>query len=116
MQKSQSNPTESPEVEATVNALIAAEMRALERNVPFAIATELAADPAKLFAIRTMKWWTRKFDTRELLIGDRPLISTPAAKWPCGIAINDPNCIVALAISPSTVFFAAANPKTRTNM
>jgi hypothetical protein len=91
-------------------------MRSLERNVPLAIAIELAADPAKLSVVRQMKWWTRKFDAGKVLLGDRPLISAPMAKWPCGIAIDDPNCIIALPISSDTVFFASANPKTRTKM
>src|SRR5664280_996403 len=50
MAKSQTNPTEAPEVEAVVNDLIAAEMRKLERNVPIHIAMKLASDPAKTSA------------------------------------------------------------------
>jgi hypothetical protein len=109
----QSKPRESPEVETVVNALIASEMRALERNVPLQIAMELITDPNHFLTVANMHWWLRRFDSSCVLLGDRPLLSQPTANWPCGIAIDDLNCLIALPISPSTVFFASANVRLR---
>jgi len=116
MAKSHANPTESAEVEAVVNELIAAEMRALERNVPIGISMELAADEQKRDTLLGMNWWVRKFDVNAVLIGDRPLLTTPAAKWPCGIPLDVPRCVIALPISPRAIFFASPEQKSRSQM
>ena len=33
--------------------------------------------------------------------------------YPCGIALNDPSCLIVLPIAPDTAFLASADPKSR---
>jgi hypothetical protein len=92
------------------------EMRTLERNIPLQIAMEFAVDETKVGPVIGMHWWLRRFDPASVLIGDRPLLSQPSANWPCGIAIDDPNCLIVLPIAPHLVFFGSANVKHRTSI
>jgi hypothetical protein len=88
-------------------------MQKLERNFPLNIAMDLSTDPQKLVAINRMTWWVRSWPRTAILIGDRPLLTFPRARHPCGIPLDDPSCLIALPIAPHVVFFASANPKTR---
>jgi uncharacterized protein DUF4238 len=116
MTHNQATPTESPEVEAAVNSRIAGEMRALERNIPLEIAMEFAGDQDKVLRVAEMHWWLRRFNEDGVLLGDRPLLSAPPANWPCGIAIDDRNCLITLPISPRIVFFASADRSLQVTM
>jgi Protein of unknown function (DUF4238) len=116
MAQAEANSTVSGEVEAVVSGLINNEMAKLERNVPLNIAMELCEDLNKVFTVENMNWWLRRFDGSKVLFGDRPLLSQPTANWPCGIAIYDPNYLIALPIEPRTVFFASANPRYHAHM
>jgi hypothetical protein len=109
-------PTENREVEVIVASLLDAEIRANERNVPLQIAMEFADDPSKFLIVTRMKWWLRRFDENQVLLGDRPLLSQPPANWPCGIAIDDERCLIALPIAPNVVFFASADQRARAAM
>jgi hypothetical protein len=98
-----------PELEAIVTGLIARNMHALERNMPLKIAMELATDPAKLNAVGAMQSWLRRFDKNKLLVSDRPLLAYPGTRYPCGIPLDNPDCLIALPIAPNMVFFASAS-------
>jgi Protein of unknown function (DUF4238) len=116
MAQAEANPTADPVAEAIGSSLIAADMPKLERNTPLKIAMELCEDPTKVFAVDSMNWWLRTFDKPAVLLGDRPLLSQPTANWPCGIALDDPNCLIALPLTPRTVFFASSNSKSQGQM
>ena len=88
-------------------------MPALERNMPLQIAMELASDLEKINAVMAMDWWIRQLDRDDILVGDRPLLAMPRMPFPCGIPLDNPDCLIVLPISPGTLFFASANPKTR---
>jgi hypothetical protein len=63
-----------------------------------------------------MEWWLRWFDRNKLLISDRPLLAYPGTRYPCGIPLDNPDCLIALPIAPNIVFFASANRETRTEI
>jgi hypothetical protein len=105
-----------PALEAIVDLQIEAAMPAYERNVPLNIAMDLSGDPQKCAAVEGMEWWLRRFDNHSVLIGDRPLLANCDMPYPCGIPLNDPNCLIVLPVAPDTVFFASANPNTRAKM
>jgi hypothetical protein len=105
-----------PELEDIVTGLIQKDMARLERNVPLTIAMDLASDPKYMNAVSSMHWWLRRFDQKTILIGDRPLLANRRMPYPCGIPLDDPNCLIALPISPDTVFFASPNMRTRARM
>jgi hypothetical protein len=102
-----------PEAERTVSGLIQRNMRKFERNFPLNAAMELSVDPTKLFTVKRMLWWIRRWPRAAILIGDRPLLTFPRARYPCGIALDHPSCLIALPIGPDAVFFASANPKAK---
>jgi hypothetical protein len=102
-----------PELERRVTLLIQNNMRTLERNFPLYAAMELSSDPQKLEAVANMRWWLRRWDRTAILIGDRPLLTFPRVRYPCGIPLNDPKCLIVLPLAPRIVFFASANPKTQ---
>jgi hypothetical protein len=99
--------------EQKVTALIHANMERYKRNFPLHAAMELSTDPEKLTAVEAMTWWTRRWTRPAILIGDRPLLTSPRITYPCGIPLNDPTCLIALPITPTTVFFASASRRTR---
>lgn len=101
-----------PDLEAIVTGLLERGMTALERNVPLQIAMELAGDPAKRDTVVAMHWLVREFDPNSILIGDRPLVASPAPAYPCGIPLDNPNCLIFLPLAPERVFFAS--PRLRT--
>jgi hypothetical protein len=102
-----------PEEEAKVTALIQANMQIFKRNFPRNIAMELSTDPRKLYTVNGMTWWIRRWSRPTILIGDRPVLTFPRMQYPCGIPLNNPRCLIALPIAPNAVFFASADPKTR---
>jgi hypothetical protein len=102
-----------PDAERRVSAMIQQGMPTLERNFPLNFAMDLSTDPAKLSAVNSMTWWIRRWTRPSILIGDRPLLTSPRAPYPCGIPLDHPSCLIALPIAPNTVFFASANPKTK---
>ena len=75
-----------------------------------------AIDPAKLTAVANMQWWLRRFEGKTLLLSDRPLLSQPRMAEPCGIAPEDPDCLIILPVAPDTVFFATPNPAIRAKL
>jgi Protein of unknown function (DUF4238) len=105
-----------PEDEATVTKIIKKNMGMFRRNFPLRAAMEITTDPTKHYALDSMKWWIRKWERGAILIGDRPLLTYPRQKYPCGIPLNSPDCLIVLPIAPNAVFFACGNPKTRTKM
>jgi hypothetical protein len=105
-------PRASAEVEAFFAKWLETNSRALERNKPLEIAMDLSSDPAKIVPVAQMEWWVRPFGKNALLIGDRPLLSSPPMRYPCGIPLKDPNGLVVLPIAPHLAFFATPNPKT----
>ena len=105
-----------PEDEQKVTALIQENMQILQRNFPLNIAMELSSDPQKLSVVDSMKWWIRRWPRPAVLIGDRPLLTYPRMKHPCGIPLDNSSCLIALPIAPNAIFFASASPKTRDKM
>jgi hypothetical protein len=114
MEIARGNASGPPDLEDIVTGLLAKQMPANERNVPLKIAMELATDPEKLRAVSGMEWWLRRFDRHSVLLSDRPLLANIRMKYPCGIPLNNPNCLIVLPVAPDTVFFASANRHTRT--
>jgi hypothetical protein len=106
----------SPQDEAKVNKIVKANMNLFRRNFPLQAALEINTDPTKLQALDRMTWWIRKWDDDVILIGNRPLLSYPRQKYPCGIPLDSPDCLIALPIAPNAAFFACANPKTQAKM
>jgi Protein of unknown function (DUF4238) len=102
-----------PEDERKVSALVQQNLKTFQRNFPLQAAIEISLDPAKLAAVNGMQWWSRRWDRDAILIGDRPLLTAPRMRYPCGIPLNDPSCLIFLPIAPDAVFFASAHPKTR---
>ena len=74
---------------------------------------ELSTDPQKLATVEGMIWWIRRLSRPSILIGDRPLLTSPRAPCPCGILLDDPSCLIVLPIAPDAIFFASANRKTK---
>lgn len=58
-------------------------------------------------AIKTMFWWVEDFSKSsvKLVISDRPLFIS--------LGLRDPNCLIAMPITPDLMFFASNNPKMR---
>jgi hypothetical protein len=104
------------EDEAIVTKVVARNIDLFRRNFPLQAAMEISTDPAKLLTLDAMTWWTRKWESDVILIGDRPLLTYPRQKYPCGIPLDNADCLVVLPISPNAVFFACANVKTKTKM
>jgi hypothetical protein len=102
-----------PEEEAKVTALIEANLELFKQNFPRNIAMELSTDPQKLYAVNGMSWWIRRWCRPTILIGDRPVLTFPRMRYPCGIPLDNPRCLIALPIAPNAVFFASADPKTK---
>jgi hypothetical protein len=102
-----------PEDERRVTALIEQNMRIFQRNFPLNAAINLGTDPQKLATVCGMEWWIRRWPRPAILIGDRPLLTYPRVRYPCGIPLNVPSCLIALPIAPNAVFFASANRRTR---
>jgi hypothetical protein len=102
--------------EQKVTTHIRANMARYKRNFPLNAAMELSTDPEKLTIVEAMTWWTRRWTRPVILIGDRPLLTSPRMKYSCGIPLDCPTCLITLPISPTTVFFASASRRTRTKM
>jgi len=105
-----------PAAEEKVTSIIQANMGNFKRNFPLEAAMELSIDPEKLATVADMMWWIRSWARPAVLIGDRPLLTSPRARFPCGIPLDDPSCLIVLPIAPDAVFFASANRKTRDKM
>jgi hypothetical protein len=97
-------------LERGLSALVQERMSQLEQNFPRDIAQDPSSDPEKLAAVSGMTWWVRRWSHRAILIGDRPLLAYPRMRYPCGIPLNHPSCLIALPIAPTAVFFASADP------
>jgi hypothetical protein len=102
--------------ERLASKIIEQNMPKLERKFPLNIAMDLTFDPTKLNPIIQMDWWLRRWSKECILIGDRPLLAFPIMKYPCGIPLDNPSCLFAIAISPRAVFFGAYNRNTRSKM
>ncbi len=105
--------TGPPDVDARATEFIKREMLSLERNVPIRVAMDLTSEPAKCDAVATMHWWLRRVPCNTILVGDRPLLAYPRVTNPCGIPLDNPDCLIALPVAPDTVFFASRNTGTR---
>jgi hypothetical protein len=105
-----------PKDEATVTKIIKDNIGLLKRNFPLQAAMEISVDPTKLNALDRMMWWTRKWDRDVILAGDRPLLTSPRQTYPCGIPLDNPDCLIVLPVAPNAVFFASANSKTKAKM
>jgi hypothetical protein len=116
MEQAFSQPTDDARVEAVARAIVDREMPQLEHDAPLRVAVELASDPHKHFVVESMFWWTRSFKRGDIILGDRPLLSHPPSNWPCGIALNVPNVLIALPLSHDKVFFASPQREIRTRM
>jgi hypothetical protein len=99
-----------PRLQAVGAALGARHSSAPERNVPPNPSLELASDRTSTSIVAAMDWWLRRFAGRTILLSDRPLLSQPRVRCPCGIALDDPDCLIMLPVATDTVFFATANP------
>jgi hypothetical protein len=99
-----------PPLDAVAGGLNARDPSAPDRNVPPNPALALACDRASTGIVAAMDWWLRRFTGRTILLSDRPLLSQPRVPYPCGIALDDPDCLIMLPVAPDTVFFATANP------
>jgi hypothetical protein len=108
--------TGPPQDERRVTAVIQGNMQRFKRNFPLHAAMELSVDRKKLCAVEAMTWWTRRWSRPAILIGDRPLLTSPRVRYPCGIPLDDPTCLIALPIAPNEVFFASASLRTRNKM
>jgi Protein of unknown function (DUF4238) len=102
-----------PEDKRKVTALIHANIQIFKRNFPLNVAMDLSTDPEKLAAVDGMTWWIRRWARPAILIGDRPLLTFPRMRHPCGIPLDNSSCLIALPIRPNAVFFASANRKTK---
>jgi Protein of unknown function (DUF4238) len=102
-----------PDDERKVTAIIQKNITVFKRNFPLYAAMELSTDPQKLATINSMTWWVRRWPRPSILIGDRPLLTAPRARYSCGIPLDDTKCLIVLPIAPHAVFFASANPKTK---
>jgi uncharacterized protein DUF4238 len=102
-----------PQAERRVTALIEKNMRTFQQNFPLQTAIELSTDPQKLATVGGMDWWITRWPRPAILIGDRPLLTYPRMKYPCGIPLNNPSCLIALPIAPNAVFFASADRRTK---
>jgi hypothetical protein len=80
--------------EQKVTAHIQANMGRYKRNFPLNAAMELSTDPQKLTAVEAMTWWTRRWTRPAILIGDRPLLTSPRMRYPCGIPLDNPTCLI----------------------
>lgn len=101
-------------LERKVDELIDQLMPALERNTPLAVAMDiLTNDFEKMHAMLAMGWWSRRWNRKVIAVGDRPLLAYPRMQYPCGIPLDNPDCLIVLPIAPNMVFFASANPRTR---
>jgi hypothetical protein len=96
-----------PEHERKVTALIQQNMRVFQRNFPLRAAIEISSDPTKLATVNGMQWWIRRWDRGAILIGDRPLLTSPRMQYPCGIPLDHPSCLILLPVAPAAVFFAS---------
>jgi Protein of unknown function (DUF4238) len=103
----------TPEERRKVDAIIQNNMQTLQRNMPLQAAIDISSDPEKLAKVASMQWWARRWDQDAILIGDRPLLTSPRMNYPCGIPLNDPSCLIVLPISPNAACFASANLKTQ---
>jgi hypothetical protein len=83
----------------------------LDSECSAASTIELPADSENVSAIIDMTWWLRRFEGKTILTSDRPLLSRPRTEQPCGLALNDTDCLIFLPVSPNTVFFATGNAK-----
>lgn len=110
------NPTDDVRAESIARAIVDREMPRLEHDTPINVAIDLASDESKHMAVKDMFWWTRHFRDGEIFIGDRPLLSTPRANWPCGFPLDDSDALIGLPISHNTVFFASPNRKNKLTM
>jgi len=104
---------DTSEVREFLDGFFTEQMPALERNVPLNIALDLTADPDQIAPVLAMSWWIRRFDKPKVLLGDRPLLSGPRSRFPCGMPLNDASCLISLPISPRAIFFASADPGVR---
>jgi Protein of unknown function (DUF4238) len=104
---------EGAPIEAILQKWFEDNKRALERNKPLEIAMDLSSDPTKIAPIKEMQWWARRFRGNSLLLSDRPLLAWPRMPYPCGMPLDDRNCLIVLPISPNIAFLATANAKYR---
>jgi hypothetical protein len=79
--------------------------------------TEMVCETDAVPRVVAMEWWTRRFGDRELLLADRPLLSSTGQEGvPCGINADDPRHVIALPIGPNTVFFASHDKRIRSRL
>lgn len=95
------------------NMAIAANMKKYKRNFVRKIAVGFTEDRTKIDPILSMYWRIVRFEAGKILLGDRPLLANPPTARPCGIPLNNSNCVIILPISHDAVFFAFWNPKQR---
>lgn len=73
----------------------------------------LIRDNRKAAYVAQMKWWTRRIEGHELLLGDSPLLTRPEHHRRNGIPLNDPTTLLILPIAPDRVFFASSAAQIR---
>ncbi|RYB05738.1 DUF4238 domain-containing protein [Lichenibacterium ramalinae] len=83
-------------------------------DAPVRAAMDLSMREDNVDTIATMAWWTRRFEGSRVLMGDRPLLTAPRQPWPCGIPIDNPHAVLVFPLSPSVIWYASANVKSRT--
>jgi len=110
------NRAEDADGEVIVDQILDDAHNQLRRNTPLNVAMDLAADPVKRMQLQDMTWWCRKSDRDNVLIGDRPLLSSPRMPYPCGMPLDDPCASIIMPMDSRTMFFASANPKTRSKI
>jgi hypothetical protein len=110
------NRAEDADGEVIVDQILDDARNQLRRNIPLNVAINLAADPVKRMQLQDMTWWCRKSDRDNVLIGDRPLLSSPRMPYPCGMPLDDPCASIIMPMDSRTMFFASANPKTRSKI
>jgi hypothetical protein len=103
----------SREDHAVANGRIRRDAGKHRHNLPRLVARGLSRDPDKLNRVLEMKWSISRWERRAILIGDRPLITQQRTRLPWGIPLDDPQCLIALPISPDAVFVATFDLKSQ---
>jgi len=68
-------------------------------------------------SVEEMIWWTSNTHPHQLVVSDRPLLSSTGQEdLPCAFNADDPRQLIALPISPFRVFFASHDKRVRTRV
>jgi len=89
----------------------------LMRDSVLRMLVEIIFETDAVRKVADMEWWTRRPGSRQVLIGDRPLLSSTGQEdAPCAFNADDPHHLIVLPISPTTVFFASHDKRIRSRL